>query len=241
MRSIITGLFLFVASISLAQNKLTPGEKSFESKWIRNTDYTMKWYALKDTTKFEIGSVLTQIETNKNSLTVTTQVIMKNAKMKWIDSTVADIKTLAPIYHSSYNGQRDMVLNFGKIVTGYYNDKIKNRSAIVSDTTTENYFDSNLYPLLIGWLPLKEGYKKDIAIYDYNPDGKIGVVKAAVRDVKTGTYPTEKSGTRKVWIVTVEDEIANESMIYYFDQENRKLWQQEINMGNRKMLMQLME
>ena len=100
-----------------------------------------------------------------------------------------------------------MVLNFGNIVTGFYLDKIKKTNTGISDTTKIDYFDSNLYPSLIGWLPLKDGYTQDISIYDYNPAAKIGVIKAAVKEVKSGTYTSAKSGVRDVWMVTVTDEI----------------------------------
>jgi hypothetical protein len=192
----------------------------------------------------EIGKVNTSTSSDKKNITVVTQVSMKQMKTPWVDTTVADKNTLKPIRHSSYNGQRDMVLNFGKVVTGTYNNKMKKKQTEIKDTTNAAYFDSNLYPTLISWLPLKEGYKQDIAIYDYNPDGKIGVIKAFVKEVKKGMYESKKSGTHNVWVVTVSDEIGNgENGIstYYIDVLDRKVWKQEINAGGRKMEMILLE
>ncbi len=80
-----------------------------------------------------------------------------------------------------------MVLKFEKVVTGFYNVKMKQKNTIIKDRTLMEYFDSNLYPFLIGWLPLKEGYTQNISIYDYNPTAKIGVLKARVTEVKSGT------------------------------------------------------
>ena len=243
MKSIITAYFALAAIACTAQNSLTPG-KGFESKWIKSQNYQMKWVALRDTSKFEMGIVSTQIIKDKKYLTINTQVNMKNTKEPWVDTTIADISTLKPIHHASYNMQRDMVLNFGKIVTGFYNDKIKKKNTVISDTTTKGYFDSNIYPALIGWLPLKEGYKKKIPIYDYNPSGKIGVIWAYVNNVKSGTHETLFSGTKKVWIVTVSDEIGtgkNDFMIYYIDKADRGLWKQEINTNGRRMMMQRIE
>ncbi len=169
---------------------------------------------------------------------------MKNSKTPWIDTTIANISTLTPIRHASYNMQRDMVLNFGKIVTGYYKDKMKKSKTIVNDTTNSDYFDSNLYPVLIGWLPLDNNYKQDISIYDYNPSAKIGVIKASVKNVSSSTYQTHKNGIRNVWVVTVSDEIGNGEngvSTYYFDKADRKLWKQEIDANGRKMMMKLVE
>lgn len=244
MKSIITTILVIITIAGSAQTSITPGKKSFEKRWIKNETYQMIWYVLRDTEKVEIGQVLTQIKTDKNIITIVTQVNMKNMKTPWVDSTIANFSTLRPIHHASYNVQRDMVLNFGKIVTGFYNDKAKQLLTTISDTTKEDYFDSNLYPALIGWLPLKESYRTDVSIYDYNPSGKIGVIKAHIANVKIGIYNSISSGAKNVWIVTVTDEIStgkNDFMIYYIDKSDRRLWKQEINAGGRKMMMQLTE
>ena len=97
---------------------------------------------------------------------------------------------------------------------------------------------------MVAWLPFKDGYKKDLSIYDFNPLGKIGVIKASVLGVKSGIYQTNFSGPKNVWIVTVTDEIGgstNGLMTYYIDKDDRRLWNQEINAGGRKMIMQLIE
>lgn len=227
-----------------AQTTLIPGKKSFEKKWVKNDTYQMTWFALKDTVKFEMGEVSTQVSTDAKNITVVTTVKMKNSKTPWIDTTIANISTLAPVRHASYNMQRDMVLDFGKIVTGFYNDKLKQQHTVISDTTATGYFDSNIYPVLITWLPLKEGYKQDISIYDYNPSGKTGIIKASIKQVTSGTYESMISGSMDVWVVTVVDEIGNDKngfMTYYIDKKDRRLWKQEINTGGRKMLMQRKE
>lgn len=244
MKASLLLVIIVVAVTAKSQNVLTPRKNSVETKWIKNSNYQMIWYALRDTAKFEIGKVSTQITVDKSKLFVVTQVAMKNMKAPWIDSTIADSKTLQPVKHSSYNMQRDMVLNFGKIVTGYYNDKLKKNTIIINDTTKTDYFDSNLYPVLIGWLPLNNNYQQNISIYDYNPSAKIGVIKAFVKNVVSSTYQTDKSGVRDVWVVTVSDEIGNGEngvSVYYFDKEDRKLWRQDIEAGGRKMMMKLVE
>jgi hypothetical protein len=145
------------------------------------------------------------------------------------------METLAPVYHSSYNMQRNMALNFGKVVTGFYLDKAKQQFSLISDSSSETYFDSNIYPLLISWLPLKDGFTKTISIYDYNPAGKRGVIRANITGVKSGLLENRET---PVWIVTVTDEINNmpgSSMIYYIGKSDRKLWRQEINAGGRKL------
>lgn len=240
--SILVSIAFILTTATLnAQNAITPSKIAFDKKWIKNESTEMVWYSLRDTTKIEMAKVATSIIVNKKGLLLVTEVKLKSSKGKWIDSSIATLATLQPKYHASYNMQRDMVLHFGKVVTGFYNNKMKKQNTIISDTTTADYFDSNLYPALIRWLPLTNGYKESIAIYDYNPVAKIGVIKANVTNVTTGEYASKTMGTRAVWVVTVSDEIGNGVSTYYIDKADRKLWQQSINAGGRKMLMQVVE
>ena len=59
MKLFLLTILTITTLVSNAQVVLTPSKKSFEKKWIKNTNYQMKWYALKDTAKFEIGKVTT--------------------------------------------------------------------------------------------------------------------------------------------------------------------------------------
>jgi hypothetical protein len=238
---LITTLFMLVSVASNAQSPLTPSNKAFQKKWLHSKNYQMIWYGLKDTAKIEIGKVKTSITTDGKLLTVVTEVQMRGMNTSWIDTSVAEMNTLQPVKHSSYNMQRDMVLYFGKVVTGFYNDKMKKNNVAIRDTTVGGYFDSNLYPLLLGLLPLKEGYSREIVIYDYNPAGKKGIMKAIVKSVVSGSFVTQHNGIRDVWIVTTTDEISNSLTTYYFDKIDRKLWKQEMDAKGRKMVMFLDE
>jgi hypothetical protein len=243
MKIIITSVMLFAAVCAAAQT-IAPKNKTVEKKWLKNTSYEMAWYAVKDSSRFEIGKTENTISVNNDKITVVTNVKLKQSKSSWIDSTIADRKDLKPVYHSSYNGQRDMVLNFGQVVKGYYKDKVNNTNSVISDTTSQAYFDSNLYPTLITWLPLKEGYKQDIPIYDYKPGRKTGVIKATVQAVKKGTFTTKKSGVRNVWVVTVSDEIGGPGAgvnTYYIDIADRRLWKQKVEVSGRTFEMDLIE
>jgi hypothetical protein len=240
MKSIAT-IFLSLISFTMsAQEVLSPAKTAFEKHWIKNDRYTMDWFAIKDTSNIHLGEVTTQIKKSSSTLTVITTVKMKNSLARWIDSTVANLSNLAPTRHSSYNSQRDMVLNFNKTITGFYNDKGKQKVTLIKDTPVKPYFDSNLYPLLLAWLPLSESYQKEIYIYDYNPSATIGVIKAKVKMVESGTFKSEKSGVREVWVLTVTDEIVNSPesfMTYYIDKLDRTLWKLDVNIGKRKMMM----
>ncbi|SHG59130.1 DUF3108 domain-containing protein [Pedobacter caeni] len=242
MKLSITFLLLFAVSALSAQDKLIPSKKNNTEKWIKNEQFQMKWYALKDTSKFEIGSITNKVSLEKEKVMVITTVEMKQMKGAWADTTVALRKDLKPVYHSSFNPQRDMALSFDQTVTGFYHDKIKKVKTDINEAPVQAYFDGNLYPTLLRWLPLKEGYKQEISIFEYNPSGKKGVITAFVKDSKKGTYQSLKSGLRKVWILSVSDEIGSGMLsTYYIDELDRRLWKQELDAGGRKMLMQRVE
>lgn len=240
MKLIFTTIIVFLTLMAHAQTTLVPGENIVDKKWLSSQTYQMAWYALKDTMRFEIGKTTTKIAIDNKSIAVVTTITMKQNPVTWIDSTIANKKDLSPVYHSSYNAQRDMVLNFGPVVTGFYRDKINNNTTIIGDTTKEKYFDSNIYPVLLTWLPLQEGYKKDISIYDFKPGSKTGVIKATIHDVKKRSFQTAHSGKREVWVLTVSDEISGGTgniNTYYIDVATRKLWKQEIKINGRTMEM----
>ncbi len=244
MKLIFLSMLAALTLAGKAQPYLTPSNIVFDKTLVNSTSYEMNWYMIKDSLPKQIGRVTTQILKEADKLTVVTEVNLANMKTPWIDSSVARLENLQPVWHASRNMQREMVLHFGKVVTGYYRDLMNKTNVIIRDTTHSDYFDSNLYPVLIGWLPLQEGYTQDLRIYDYNPAAKMGVISASIKKVSSGSYQSEKNGLRKVWVVTVTDEIgsgANGESTYYFDKTDRRLWKQEINVNGRKMTMQLAE
>ena len=171
MKNSLFSVFSVLISLSsFAQDAtITPLNNSFDSELIKNESYEMTWFMEVDTSKIEIGKIKTEIKKVKNNVLIVTIVEMNQVETKWIDTTLAHINNLKPIYHSSYNRQRDMVLHFDKTVKGYYFDKNANIKSKISETTTDDYFDSNIYPQLIRWLPLNNEYHKTISIFDYNP------------------------------------------------------------------------
>lgn len=243
-KSLLLSLLISLFTItSYSQNiTITPKNNPFDRNLIQDETYEMVWYAYRDTAKMEIGKVKTEVAKQKNNLLVITTVDMRNAQSPWTDSTLVDIKNLAPIYHSSFNQQRDMVINFAQEIDGYYLDKSANSKTVISENPSGSYFDSNIYPQLIRWLPLAEGYTSSIAIFDYNPSAKIGVMYATVKTVEKASLALDGTQT-EVWKVTVTDDISDNAAVstYYIDRTTRKILKQEIEIGQRKMSMELVK
>ncbi|HKX87557.1 MAG TPA: hypothetical protein VJL37_12875 [Flavobacterium sp.] len=237
MKKAISLLLLTSSTIFYGQSIMTPKSNSIEKKWIQNREYKMNWSIVKDTSKIELGTVTTKINKNKKHLMVITSVELKKNTTQWIDTTIADAKTLKPVYHSSYNQGRDMVIHYNDSITGYFFDKKKQTKKAIKEANPASYFDSNIYPLLIGWLPFKEGYSQDISVYDYNPENS-GVKKASVLEVKSSIINVQNKN-HDVWQVKVKDEISNGESTYYFDKKNRSLLKQVIRGNGRELIFTL--
>jgi hypothetical protein len=242
MNKILLSALILVASLSLqSQVQLTPGHKQINTNYLKPETNQMIWYAQRDTVLMEIGTITNEVSIHQKKLYIVQQIQMKGQPL-WFDSTVVAEKTFAPIYHSSYNAQRDMVMNFGKSVTGHYSNKVKKTKTTISEEVNQSYFDSNFYPNLIRTLPLSPSYTATFTIFDYNPNAKIGLLQARIVSVNEGTYSSKKSGNRKVWLVKTSDDIsAGAEVTHFIDADTRQLWQQEISIGPRKMVIRRVE
>lgn len=224
------------------ENLLSPSYNTANKSLIKSETYEMSWFMVKDSLKVEIGIIRTQIQKDKAKIYIITTVNMKKSPTKWIDSTIVETQTFKPIYHSSFNQQRAMVLKFGEKITGYYLEKQTDTKTEISEKADKPFFDSNFYPQLIRLLPLKNNYTNTISIFDYNPTAKVGVITATVKSTQETTINFNEK-QKQVWKVETTDDISNNSSLstYYIDTKTRKVLKQEINFGGRKMLMELVE
>lgn len=235
--------FIFLLLISstplFSQQLLTPQNAGINSKLIKDETSEAIWYADNAGSKIEIGSIITELKkVNKTDLLIRTTVKLKQAPdAKWTDSTLVKTSDFTPVYHSSYNMMRDMVLKSGKEkVSGYYLDKKTSKKDLI-DLPATQYFDSSSYAMLIRFLPLKENYTTEISIFDYNPKSeKKGMMKAYILD----TQKTEYNG-KPVWAIKTNDDISNRTstVTYYIDPETRKIVKQDMDMAGRKMFLEM--
>ncbi|WP_312901859.1 DUF3108 domain-containing protein [Chryseobacterium taichungense] len=231
-------LLIMSSANFFAQKTLTPGNVKLESKFIKDETSNAVWYAEKGDQKIEIGKVITEVKKiDKAKLLIKTTVEMNQAPGKpWVDSTLVRTSDFQPIYHSSYNLMRDMVLNFEKNkATGYYLDKKSQKKDQIDEKISTEYFDSNSYPGLIRFLPLKEHYSIEIPIFDYNPSAKKRVIKAYIEEVNSGEF-----NDKQVWIVKTTDDIQDRKTVitYFIDKSTREVLKQEIDAGGRKMVIE---
>ena len=90
-----------------------------------------------------------------------------------VDSSFADLRTLAPILHRSHNESRAMTLDFDLAhVTGTVVPK-SGAAKSIDQTTAMRTFDSNIADVVYAALPLSEGYSASIPTYVYEEGGLV--------------------------------------------------------------------
>lgn len=240
-----TIVFLFLSTIATymqavcQEAPLTPFNDPAMSNLVESGTSQITWYMIQDSGKIPIGTVETQIQKGNDRIIIITTVEMNQSPSKWVDTTIVQSNNFKPVYHSSYNQQRDMVLQFGEKITGYYLDKQTGTTTQISEKTEAPFFDSNFYPQLLRLLPLKENYTTTISIFDYNPKSKTGVITATIKKTEEATINCNGE-IKQVWKVEATDDISNNAAVstYYIDRSTRKILKQEIDIGGRKMLME---
>ncbi len=237
-----TVLLLFAVSFSIhafGQEDLSPANNPANKTLLKSETSKMHWFILKDTLKILIGTVETKIQKTKEKIYLITTVELTQSPTKWVDSTVVRSTNFEPLYHSSNNQERELVLKFENKITGHYLDQQTGTRTQIMEESEKSFFDSNFYPQLIRLLPLKSGYSSIISIFDYNPKSHIGVITATIKDTEESTLNYKGEDT-EVWKVKTTDEIANNSAtsIFYIDKTTRKILRQDIDFGGRKMSME---
>jgi len=244
MINVIYFLLFILGSSDLAYSQekpLSPKNNPADISLLQSETSRMSWFMIRDSSEIKIGEIKTKIHKEKEKTLIVTTVTMQSPG-SWVDTTIVKTKDFEPIYHSSYNQQRDMVLKFDQKITGYYLDKMTNTKTQLSEEINKSFFDSNFYPQLIRLLPLENGYTNTISIFDFNPKSKTGVITATITNTEKATLNHNKMH-KEVWKVDTTDDISNNSAIssYYIDISTRKVLQQEVNFGGAKMIMKLIE
>lgn len=231
-------LFLMFCNLTgFAQSIITPATNSVEKKWVRTGVTEMTCFTKSGNQWAPFGSFEISIRQSNSRLQVSTALSLNNSEKRWLDTSISEMSSFKPVYRSSYTPDRNMVLRFGKEVTGYYLDKTTNKRTAVQESLHGHFFESYTYPYLLAALPLATGYKGELAVYDYKPGFTKNVKKALIEEVKSNVYKSDLTGEHKVWQVSVSEEATGDKYDYYIDKESRRLWKIEVYSKNQQILM----
>ena len=229
----------FFAARCFSQEILVPGENTFDKRFIKNAKYEMACFAVSGKQLVPVSSFTVQVNANAKTIGIYTNLTMLSTNEQWIDSSIADANSLKPLYRSSVNPNRALELEYSKTIAGYYLDKKTNKKQVINETVKDLFFDSYIYPYLLGALPLQSGYKRSMKVYDYKPANSSHIKTTSIEEVKTNMYKSEMTGEHAVWQVSVWEEANGEKYEYYIDKDSRRLWKIEILAANGQRFLML--
>lgn len=229
----VLGIGLFPA-VGLCQKTVSPGSGDINTNYIKPEKSLYTVYYVKDNTWDKQGSLTYDIVAGNNQLTLTNTYVPKDNAWTSIRTTVADAKTLQPISYSSDGKETKVNLNFGETITGYYYSKKTKKEKKINLKPTRSFVDFNWTDHMISLLPLDVGYKARIPQFYYNSDSDIFVEDYTIKEVKSYSYGSPKTGKHNSWLVTLLEESTGAIYNYVIDKKDRRLWQREMSMGNGK-------
>lgn len=228
MRMICIIFFAFASLNANAQFLLKPGDNSINKNLIKSTHFEMAYYSVSGRQTAEISSFDVEVSVNGKTISVYTSLSLPAGKVMWTDTSIADVTTLKPVYRASDNSDKQYHIKYGAAIEGYYYDKRSGKGCQVKENNKGDFFDSFIYPYLLGALPLSSGYKAVLPVYEYKPEAKSMISNTHITEVKSSMYSSDVTGEHDVWQVSVLEEGTNVKYEYYIDKESRKLWKAEI-------------
>ncbi|MGE8427625.1 MAG: hypothetical protein ACN6O7_07100 [Sphingobacterium sp.] len=233
-------LYAFVLGVGLlpavgfCQKTVTPGSSDINTNYIKPEKSLYTVYYVKDNNWDKQGSLTYDIVAANNQLTLTNTYVPKDNAWTSIRTTTADAKTLRSISYSSDGKETKVNLNFGETITGNYYSKKTKKEKKINLQPTRPFVDFNWTDHLISTLPLNLGYKARIPQFYYNSDSDIFVEDYTIKEVKSYSYGSPKTGKHDSWLVTLLEESTGAIYNYVIDKKDRRLWQREMSMGNGK-------
>ena len=215
-------LFTF---FSYGQKIILPGDKSINKSLLKSATHILDYSSISNGNLINIGYYKIEVNYNDQNLDVNTTLFFNNKDKPWKDHYVANGNSFNPVSVESARSDRSLFLNFANEITGSHQDHDRNKKTIIKEKPKGSFFDISIYPYLLSALPLTEGYKANIPVYDYEAltaDKKFSNVE--ITGVYAKEYFSSFTGTHKIWRVEVYEKSSQNSLQYYIDQKTGKFW-----------------
>lgn len=219
------------------QGSVTPPAAAFDRKYLRTGYSEMGYYNVTGGGKKELCHFGMEVRSTDKTISVYTWIYFLQSDLRWTDTSIADAKTLQPVYKASHHGDINYMFRFGKELTGYYRDKKTGVNKTISEPVSSSFFDSNMYPYLLGLLPLTSGYQASLPVFDYKPSSASHIKPARITSVKSSIYRSAITGEYKTWLVTVLEDATGDQYDYYIDKSTRRIWQIDIRTKDQQLML----
>lgn len=158
-----------------------------------------------------------------------------------LDSGLAELSTLAPVYHRSYQTNKQMLFDFaGTVITGSVNsmDSMGQRSNPVHHSVTHRLFDSYYEDIIARTLPFDNGFVFKFPEYIYERGGLVWSTGKVIANGKHEVEDTLAMRTAEVHFYEHDDKGAvTRETIYVIDIDDRSIQSREYIMGTTRILM----
>lgn len=219
-------LFQFITLNTFGQQTILPGDKSINKSLLKSTSYIMEYSTIQNGAFVSLGNYKVEINYNNQTLDVHATLSFKNKNKPWKDHIVADGTNFKPISFDSERSDRNLNLNFGNEITGYYESHNNQKKTIIKEKSNGLFFDITTYPYILPALPLAEGYKAIIPVYDYEAStAKSRYSNVLITGVYSDFFSSNFSGIHRVWRVEAFEESTKQTYQYYIDQTTQKFWE----------------
>ncbi|OJJ19116.1 hypothetical protein BKI52_20075 [marine bacterium AO1-C] len=234
-------IFVFATALLIsiiqtqAQITITPTKKFIENQYLQN-EVSRYELSVEVNGKRVVRAVQEDAITlmpAKNQLLRVQKLLVQGRAMS-IDSALITLDNFQPIYHAGINPRRNIQLKYdyatGKIM-GSYTPKKQAKPQAIDQKVLTPYFDSNVYEMMLRFLPLKPSLKAKFPAYAYESEEKNGVRWYQIQEVTL-----QKFNDQPCFVVKVKNK-QGQVIHYWINQQNRTLHKYEIQLPNgRKVL-----
>jgi len=205
MQRIILFVLLIIAPIYVkAQDKVvTPESKILQMNYLQPYKSSGRVIVENGGKQRDLGKLIDELKIIEKNGNKYYERVQQMPKIGLIDTSIDNFDNLSPVFHAGHNSSGYMHLNFGKSkVTGekYFS---KNDSLYIINTDMPgDYFDSNIFEVVLRLLPLKENYEARIPYYLFESGGYV-LYKAKVTGDEE--FKTAKGKIENVWVLETFD------------------------------------
>lgn len=147
--------------------RIAPGDTSLRGANLRSDTLTYVLMAYRDGDEISVGTIIDALTRTEDATPQWRRVMsVQRTGNKLVDSTLSDIKTMAPRQHRSYQPQRQIRLDMtGTRVRGTIGPM--DGPGVAIDTTLPTpFFDSGNWDLVVRAMPLAPGFAAVFRVYD---------------------------------------------------------------------------
>ena len=236
-KSIATFIFLLPCFLSLAQVRITPGDKALKTQLIREGTETMGYYLIKDATPYEVAHYTTEISKAGGVYTITSKLKFLDADMEWKETAVVDGNTLKTVSRRSERNNRVFNLQYADRIKGEYLTTATKQKAMLDLPVAGPYFDISTYPVVIAALPLASGYRATLPVVDPDAADRQKVYNVTITDVRSNVFVSDFTGQHAVWRVAVTEESTGNTYFYDIDKQSRRIYKITVFSGDKTIVL----